>query len=91
MVETREAASLASPVIPVKVKFSSSVPLLPSLGAILRAKRLEMNLTLVQLAGRIGVHPMTVRYWETGEVTPRFKNREKLTNSLDEDLYGQGR
>ena len=69
----------------LKVKFSPSTPSTPNLSASLRPKRLEMGLTLAQLAKLIGIHPLTLRSWESGETTPRPQNRIQLSKLLGGD------
>ena len=88
VVETREVQSPTSSVFPTRAKFSPSAVSLPDLGATLQSKRLEMGLTRAQMAEYIGVHQLTARSWETGEETPRWKNRKKLAKLLGNDLFG---
>ena len=88
VVEMREDQSPTSSVFPIRAKFSPSAASLPDLGATLQSKRLEMGLTRAQMAEYIGVHQLTARSWETGEETPRWKNRRKLAKLLGNDLFG---
>ena len=88
MVETREVQSPTSSVFPMRAKFSPSAVSPPDSGANLQSKRLEMGLTRARMAEYIGVHQPTARSWETGEETPRWKNRRKLAKLLGNDLFG---
>ena len=88
MVVAREVQSTTSSVFPIRAKFSPSAVSLPDLGATLQSKRLEMGLTRARMAEYIGVHQLTARSWETGEETPRWKNRRKLAKLLGNDLFG---
>jgi transcriptional regulator with XRE-family HTH domain len=35
-----------------------------------RRRRIDLGLTAVEVAKRLGVNPMTVRLWEAGRATP---------------------
>ena len=73
------------------------------IGALIKEKRLEHQMTLEDLAKKIGVSPATISRWETGQIGDMKRSRIKaLSEALDipvhvimgwdepEELYAPG-
>jgi DNA-binding XRE family transcriptional regulator len=49
----------------------------------MKSRRLLAGLTQVQLAAKVGVHPITMVRWETGAINPRPDAMSRLAKALD--------
>jgi len=52
------------------------------IGAVIRAKRVELSYTQEELAALVGVTPSTIGQIERGDIYPKFETLEKLTLTL---------
>lgn len=52
----------------------------------LKAARVNAGLTQEQLAEKLGVSPVTIWKWETGQSEPRFSQFKKLCEAVDIDM-----
>lgn len=71
------------------LKFNPKYPENPkNFGERLRKKRMDMGLTMKEIAQRLGVTEATVSNWERKNINPYKKTREKLRDffNLDEEV-----
>ena len=62
-----------------------TTPLVQKWGRNLRSRRTELGLTQAELAGRVGVQPQVISYWETGTRWPSPDATLLLTHLLGLD------
>lgn len=56
-----------------------------TIGERIRKKRKEIGLTQGQLAERSGIHPVSIRKYETNKMEPRISQIERLAGALECD------
>jgi transcriptional regulator with XRE-family HTH domain len=55
------------------------------IGSLIQAKRIEKNMTLGQLAEKMGIARTLVRAWEEGTKEPDKKHLEIMSNIFERD------
>jgi transcriptional regulator with XRE-family HTH domain len=63
-------------------RLASNNPLLPALGQVVRALRVEQELTQGALAEKAGIHFTWVSHIESGRVNPTISNLTRLSEGL---------
>ncbi len=58
-----------------------------NIGEHIRTYRKKQSLTQDELAARSGIHVSTIKKYETGLITPKYMNLQKIADALNIDFY----